>query len=130
MERKNIFLILVLALFVMTGTANYALAQCDSVSFSQTGNSGLGGGNRSPQAVPFGASLYTVGAQTIILVTFTSGLGTVDVEITNHTTGDYLQGELNAVPGTQSIPISGTPGWYTITFILPDGRIYEGEFDL
>mgnify|MGYP002624820047 CR=1 FL=1 len=106
------------------------VAECDTSTIILSGGSGMGGGNRSPQAVPFGASLYSVRAQTIILVTFITDLGTVDVEITNHTTGDYLQGELNAVPGTQSIPISGTPGWYTITFILPDGRIYEGEFDL
>ena len=64
----------------------------------------------------------------LIVVTVQSNLGTVDFTITNHNTGEYLDGELNAQPGSYPIPISGSSGNYTALFILPDGRRIEREF--
>ena len=36
----------------------------------------------------------------LLIVTVQSNLGTVDFSITNHNTGEYLDGELNAQPGS------------------------------
>ena len=63
-----------------------------------------------------------------VLVTVTQNLGQVEFNITNSSTGEYLDGEFNALPGSYPIPISGSPGFYTITFILPDGRSCYGTF--
>ena len=64
----------------------------------------------------------------LLIVTVQSNLGTVDFSITNHNTGEYLDGELNAQPGSYPIPISGSSGNYTALFVLPDGRRIERVF--
>ena len=130
---KQILILIILAMlngFSCLASGVAPIAVCDSSTVLLSGGSGMGGGNKAPQVVPIQAAIQSVGGFTFVTVTFTATLGTVDIDITNHTTGQYLQGEMLAVPGTQSIPISGAPGWYTISFTLPDGRIYEGEFEL
>ncbi len=54
----------------------------------------------------------------------------MEYSITNTSTGWYIDDEFNAVPGSYPIPISGSPGFYTISFILPDGRSCNGTFEL
>lgn len=59
-----------------------------------------------------------------------SNAGTaVTVEFVNHTTNetaDYV------IPGSGSsfMPISGTSGYWSVTFTLADGDVYYGEFVL
>jgi len=67
---------------------------------------------------------------TSIITAFKSSIGTVGVVVENHTTGEYLSGTLSGEVGTQMIPISGTEGFYTITFTLQNGTQYYGEFEL
>ena len=59
-----------------------------------------------------------------------NSLGEVGVNVTNHSTGDYLDGTLDANAGTAILPISGDEGFYTIKFILANGTEYYGEFEL
>jgi len=51
----------------------------------------------------------------------------VEVEFVNHTTNET---DSYVIPGTGSsiLPISGTSGYWTITFILADGSVYVGNF--
>lgn len=67
------------------------------------GGSGTGGGR----------SLFTNDLQVFVL----------DFTITNHSTGEYLDGELNAQPGSYPIPISGTSGLWTAVFYLSKERL-------
>gem|GEM_PF-550079 len=65
-----------------------------------------------------------------IFVTFTSELESVDVEVNNQSTGEYLSGTISGAVGTQILPISGTAGFYTIYFTLSNGAQYYGEFEI
>ena len=53
----------------------------------------------------------------------------VSVEIVNQTTNET---EEYVIPGSGSsaLPISGNPGYWTITFTLQSGDVYIGEFIL
>ena len=53
----------------------------------------------------------------------------VSVEIVNHTTNET---EEYVIPGygSSALPISGNPGYWTITFTLQSGDVYIGEFIL
>lgn len=86
------------------------------------------GGGRSQFTNDLQVFLLDFFSTKLLIVTVQSNLGTVDFSITNHNTGEYLDGELNAQPGSYPIPISGSSGNYTALFVLPDGRRVEREF--
>jgi len=83
---------------------------------------------RSPAVIPVEA--YYDSFISGIAITFLQDLGNVEVNVTNHSTGEYLEGTMTATTGTTVLPISGTEGVYTITFTLSNGTEYEGEFEL
>lgn len=89
-----------------------------------------GGGNKSPRINDLQISVLDFLGTKLLVVTVQSNLGMVDFTITNHNTGEYLDGELNAQPGSYPIPISGTRGNYSAVFTLSGGRRYEKEFIL
>lgn len=91
------------------------------------GGSGTGGG-RSQFTNDLQVFVLDFFSTKLLVVTVQSNLGMVDFTITNHNTGEYLDGEFNAQPGSYPIPISGSSGNYTALFILPDGRRVEREF--
>lgn len=93
------------------------------------GGSGTGGGRNLP-INDLQVSVLDFFGTKLLIVTVQSNLGTVDFSITNHNTGEYLDGELNAQPGSYPIPISGTRGNYSAVFTLSGGRRYEKEFIL
>ena len=93
------------------------------------GGSGTGGGRNLP-INDLQVSVLDFFGTKLLIVTVQSNLGTVDFSITNHNTGEYLDGELNAQPGSYPIPISGTRGNYSAVFTLSGGRRYENEFIL
>lgn len=55
---------------------------------------------------------------TIIILYFSSNLGEIEVEVI----------DTQFLPAI--VPISGGPGHYIITFTLPSGQQYQGEFDV
>lgn len=69
-------------------------------------------------------------ADSYLEVTFLSNLGSVSVEIENQTTGEYTQTSVNSAISPAIFPISGNAGFWTITFTLPDGTVYYGEFTI
>lgn len=52
---------------------------------------------------------------------------TVDVEFNNLTTGDSFTFEIPG-SGMSVLPIGGAAGYWTVTFTLSSGAVYEGEF--
>lgn len=85
-------------------------------------------GHRAPAKIPIEA--YYNSFISGIAITFLQDLGNVEMNVTNHSTGEYLEGTTTATTGTTVLPISGTEGVYTITFTLSNGTEYEGEFEL
>lgn len=92
------------------------------------GNVRTGDNHRAPARIPIKVSY--VSFISALNITFMNTLGEVEENVTNHSTGDYLGGTLDANAGTVILPISGDEGFYTVTFILPNGTEYYGEFEL
>lgn len=130
---KRLLFILILAFVGVTNaSAAYSeMAVRDTSDIDlRGGNFPWGGGDRSLIINELRACIVSFGDMVYVLVTVTQNLGQVEFTITNSSTGEYLDGEFNALPGSYPIPISGSPGFYTITFILPDGRSCYGTFEL
>lgn len=89
-----------------------------------------GGGPRGLNISELRARIVSFGDNVYVVVTVLQDLGQMEYSITNTSTGWYLDGEFNAVPGSYPIPISGTLGYYTVLFTLPDGRSLYGTFEL
>ena len=88
------------------------------------------GGARGLNISELRARIVSLGDNVYVVVTVLQDLGQMEYSITNTSTGWYLDGEFNTVPGSYPIPISGSPGFYAISFILPDGRSCFGTFCL
>lgn len=88
------------------------------------------GGGRSLIISELRACVVSFGDNVYVIVTVLQDLGQMEYSIMNTSTGWYVDGEFNALPGSYPIPISGSPGFYTISFILPDGRSCNGTFEL
>ena len=86
------------------------------------------GGNKSLTINDLRVEFVNLFGNVFLVVTVQSNLGRIDFEVTNLDTGEYIEGELNAQPGSYPIPLSGSSGNYTALFILPDGRRVEREF--
>lgn len=81
--------------------------------------------HRDPSQIPITCFLED---DACLVVNFLDIIGAVAIEVENHTTGEYNQTIVNAVAGPVVFPISGTAGYWSITFILTDGTIYQGNF--
>ena len=129
-------------LYAMKKVLFFLLSLClfAPLSFAQTGgddpldiiitNGNQGGdqNHHAPALTPIQAAYYP--SITTILVDFLYDLGQVSVEIENETTGAYSQTTINAMQGVHPFLISGTAGHWMITFTLPGGIVYYGEFIL
>ena len=82
---------------------------------------------RAPSFNPFFAEL--VDSTNSVALGATSPVGTVLVHITS-TAGDDNSMYFNTSNGAIMIPISGNPGDYVLTIILPNGTHYIGEFTI
>lgn len=135
---KNAMRKVILSLFIsmLMGASAYALppiemAPADSLIDPIGGGSGSwGGGDRGLIINELRVSVVSFVDNYFVVVTVLQNLGQMDYCITNTNTGEFLDGEINALPGSYPIPISGSPGFYTISFILPDGRVFVGYFEL
>ena len=65
-----------------------------------------------------------------VLLTFSSNLGEIEIEIMNTTTGSYDSGSVDTQFLSAVIPITGGSGHYLIIFTLHSGRKYGGVFDV
>jgi hypothetical protein len=83
---------------------------------------------RTPMFVPISASYDTM--LTSVSLYFTHDLGEIEIEVLNSTTGGYNSGIVDSQYLSAIIPITMGPGHYTITFTLPSGQQYQGEFDV
>lgn len=132
MKKVILAIILAFTAAVCAGAVN-PMAICDTsevIPIIGGYGPGMGGGNRGLTINELRASIVSFGDNIYVVVTVLQTLGQMDFCITNTSTGEYLDGEFNALPGSYPIPISGTPGYYTISFILPDGRSCYGTFEL
>ena len=84
------------------------------------------GGPKAPVFVPISASYDSVTSSVILF--FTNNLGEIEVEVLNSTTG----GRFTSIVDTQFlyaiIPVNLGPGHYIITFTLPSGQQFQGDF--
>ena len=132
MKKVTLSILLAFTAFVYAFSINPVPARDTSQVIPIIGGdgSGMGGGPRTLQISELQACVISRFGDYYIVVTVTQNLGTVDYCVANSSTGEYLDGEFNALPGSYPIPISGSPGYYTIAFILPDGRSCYGTFEL
>lgn len=87
-----------------------------------------GNGPKAPVQVPIYA--YFNSMLSSVLLTFSSNLGEIEIEVMNTTTGGYDSGVVDSQFLSAVIPITGGSGHYLIIFTLPSGRKYGGEFDV
>lgn len=72
-----------------------------------------------------------MGMMNLIQTTFSTNLGNVTLEVINTNTGEISFDTFNSAATTQAfIPLSGAPGFYTITYTTQSGDIYEGTLTL
>ena len=128
MKRILLIIAIVFGANTMVGAMEH-VAQIDTCDFIAFGGDPWGGG-RSLIISELRACVVSFGDNVYVIVTVLQGLGQMEYSIMNTSTGWYVDGEFNALPGSYPIPISGSPGFYTISFILPDGRSCNGTFEL
>jgi hypothetical protein len=83
---------------------------------------------RSPSIVPISASYESLFSS--VILSFNQNLGEIEVEVLNTFTGYYDSGFINTQFLSAIVPVTGGPGHYIITFTLPSGQQYQGEFDV
>ncbi|MBQ6301149.1 MAG: hypothetical protein IJK75_01995 [Bacteroidales bacterium] len=83
---------------------------------------------RTSSMVPIAATYNSMMSSVILY--FSSNLGEIEVEVLNTFTGLYDSGFIDTQFLSAIIPVTGGPGHYIITFTLPSGQQYQGEFDV
>ena len=84
-----------------------------------------GGGPRNPSEVPIEA-YYDSGTASVCAYLSDAGQ-TVEVEFYNLTMNEYYSFEIPG-NGFSVMPISGNSGYWTVSFTLLSGSIYDGQF--
>ncbi len=82
-------------------------------------------GPRAPMVVPISASYDSMLSS--VILSFTSNLGEIKVEVLNTTTGGYDSGMIDTQFLYATIPITMGPGHYVLLFTLPSGQRYRGS---
>lgn len=85
------------------------------------------GAPRVPSAVQISAEYDDVSGAVIAYLA--NAGASVDVSIENLSTGESYDDAISG-SGMSILPISGSSGTWVITFTLPSGDVYEGEFVL
>lgn len=69
------------------------------------------------------------GMSSVIYTIVRSDIGLIEMNVTNHSTGEFWMTSFDSSNEQQSfLQISGTPGCYEIEYITESGDIYEGTF--
>lgn len=66
----------------------------------------------------------------LIQTNSTSDLGSVEMTVTNLSTGETWTDSFDSVVTPHLLPISGAPGLYEITYLTSFGNLYEGTFTI
>ena len=66
----------------------------------------------------------------LIQTNSTSDLGSVEMTVTNLSTGETWTDSFDSVVTPHLLPISGAPGLYEITYLTSFGDLYEGTFTI
>lgn len=83
--------------------------------------------NRGPVVVPITG--YVEPSIGMVVLGFSQPCGTVQISFSNLTDGSYYSTSVNG-SGTVVIPLALTFGSWTVTFTLPNGDGYLGEFTI
>ena len=72
---------------------------------------------------------YYYGMLSTVCTSITSDLGEVDVFVTNCTSGEFWEDTFDSsITSLHLLQISGTSGFYEVTYTTSCGNIYEGSF--
>jgi len=129
--KRTVKALLLLGVVAMTGIVSPILIQAngddDEIIFIKTkGGDENGGGPRSngTEHILAGYSAATH----LVSVLFQTNLGIVNIDIENEDTGELSTYMVNSAVVNHSFIISGDSGYWSITFTLPDGAEYVGEW--
>lgn len=130
MTKKNNMQHLLLSLLFVAATLGMSPIPApshdgDDVIIEIKNAGGTSSGNRTlvPISGYYDASLYVVN------LFFSSPCGMVNITFSNLSTGDNFETIVNG-SGAVMIPAALSSGSWTVTFSLPDGTVYIGEFNL
>ena len=73
---------------------------------------------------------YYYSSLSSVVACFQYSLGTVNVEIQDLDSGSVSSQNVNGTTGIHVIPVSSSPGSYSITFTLSDGTEYVGAYTI
>lgn len=74
---------------------------------------------------------YYYGVTNAVVTNVSPNLGDVTLTVTNTSTGEVWYDVFDSGTAPQTVlPISGTPGFYEITYITSSGDVYEGSFTI
>ena len=132
---KPFYLVLLCAVFI---TINQSISATNYPLYSQDDStiviSPIPGNNpdppipRTPVIVPISASYESL--LTSVILYFSYDLGEIEVEVLNTYTGGYDSGIVDTQYLSAIIPITLGIGYYIITFTLPSGQKFQGEFNI
>ena len=72
---------------------------------------------------------YYNGMLSAVYTTAVSDLGEIDVRVTNISTGEFWEDTFDSSISSQHLlQISGTSGFYEVTYTTSCGNLYEGSF--
>lgn len=120
------FLVILLAqipAFATLSAAKNTAIVIDPIPGYSPGN----GGPKTPVAVPIYAN-YDSGSSSVLL-SFTRNLGEIEVDVLNSTNGGFCSDLIDTQYLYAVVPITFGSGHYIITFTLPSGQQYQGEFN-
>ena len=130
MKNKSLLFVLVFAIATtLPAIESHAMQSAADTAIVINPFPGFEPGTGGPKApVPVSAS-YEPFLSSVVL-SFSQNLGVIEVEVFNTSNGYYDSDFVNTLFLSAVIPICGGPGHYIITFTLPSGQQYGGEFDV
>lgn len=82
---------------------------------------------KTPSNVPISASYETITSSVILW--FSQSMGVIGVDVLNSTNGGFCSYNIDTQYLYAIIPINLGSGHYILTFTLPSGQQYQGEFN-
>lgn len=83
---------------------------------------------KSPRRIPF--EVWVDSFTSIMEIYFLGDIGELEISVLNIYTGESFDIVADSSDGQIMIPVSGATGLYFVSFLLPDGKEYYGEFEL